>query len=144
MNPIVEKRFEYKGYPCVVMFMLWGCHRCGYVWIMKGLKYYGKEYDELVMIDCNGGLTYAEDNLFGQDDKDMWWIGFDCAHAWDARDFKTGRRYAAADPEELKSIEYLAELDRKYDTGGEVRTLEYVEAECKRILDQLEELANDR
>ena len=30
MKPILECKFDYKGYPCVVLFMPLG-YRCGYV-----------------------------------------------------------------------------------------------------------------
>lgn len=42
---VQEKRFEHKGFPCVVLFMPIGYH-CGYVGLPKGNKYYGKDYDE--------------------------------------------------------------------------------------------------
>ena len=38
VDPIVEKRFEYKGYPCVILFMPM-CYRCGYVGLKRGVAY---------------------------------------------------------------------------------------------------------
>ena len=135
MEPIVEKRFEYKGYPCVILFMPWSCYRCGYVGVpaSKGKMVWAN------LIDCHGGVTYEEDHLYGQEDQDTLWIGFDCMHAWDARDIETGKRLAAADPELLEHIKRLEDVDRRYDTGGNIRTLEYCMNECKRIADQIEE-----
>lgn len=37
MEPVLETKFEYKGYQCVVLFMP-GAYRCGYVgmnWILR-------------------------------------------------------------------------------------------------------------
>lgn len=139
MNPIIETRFEYKGFSCVVMFMPFGCHRCGYVGISNNHPLYGKGWRKLEdMIDCHGGVTYCEDHLFGQDDKNTWWIGFDCAHAGDGRDFESGKKYFADDPEKLKEIIKLQELDKKFFPQGElIRTKEYCEEQCRNIVDQL-------
>ena len=130
MNPIIEKKFEYFGFPCVVMFMPWGCHRCGYVGLPHKPTYIGD-------IECHGGITYCNSELFGQKGKDFLWIGFDCAHAGDERDTETGKKYFANDPKELDRIERLAEIDRKFYTGGQVRTLEFCISECMKIVDQV-------
>lgn len=82
-RPIVEERFEYKGFPCVVLFQSLG-FRTGYVGLPKGHKYYGKHYD-LIPVDCHCGLTYGDYNLCGQVDKDTYWIGFDCGHCCDKK-----------------------------------------------------------
>ena len=74
--PIQEKRFEYYGFPCVILFMPMG-YRCGYVGVSVDHKYYGAVYDE-IPIDCHCGLTYSDSRLHGQEDKHTWWIGFDC------------------------------------------------------------------
>lgn len=135
IDPIVEKRFDYKGYPCVVMFMPWGCHRCGYVG-------FPKRKFRTDLISCHGGITYHERKLFGQDDKNTMWIGFDCAHAGDERDTDTGLKYFADDPEMLDHVKRLAELDKMYPTWGKVRSQEFVEEECRKIVEQLIELGD--
>jgi hypothetical protein len=72
-----------------------------------------------ILIDCHGGLTYSGGNgKYPVEAEATWWFGFDCAHYDDA------------------SIE-PTEFDLKYPTGGTVRTLEYVEAECESIAQQL-------
>jgi hypothetical protein len=78
---VQETRFDYKGFPCVVLLMHMG-YRCGYVGLPKGHKYYGKDYND-IPVGCHGGLTYGCEQLHFQTDKDMWWIGFDCYHACD-------------------------------------------------------------
>lgn len=37
MKPVLETKFEYKGYQCVVLFMP-GAYRCGYVGIPNSHK----------------------------------------------------------------------------------------------------------
>ena len=133
MEPIIESEFEYRGHPCVVMFMPWGLHRCGYVGIQKGTLAKVKN------IECHGGITYKSGGLYKQDRKDVWWIGFDTAHCYDARDFETCRRIYKDNPDELYRILLLDKLDHDIDTGGVVRTQEFCENECKKIVDQLEE-----
>lgn len=135
MSSIVEKRFEYKGYPCVVLFLP-SCWRCGYVGIPK------KDYlrSQISKIECHGGITYIESFLYGQEDKDIVWIGFDCAHYRDGYDYETGRKYYKDDPKTLESIDTWEKIHSQYPFddyyfGG--RTLEYVESECKHIVDQI-------
>lgn len=70
---------------------------CGYVAIPPGHPWYGKEHDDLEPYpEVHGGLTYSD---FCQQTDDeavgvchvpsagrpekVWWIGFDCGHAWD-------------------------------------------------------------
>ena len=134
-RPIVEERFEYKGFPCVVLFQSLG-FRTGYVGLPKGHKYYGKHYD-LISVDCHCGLTYGDYGLFGQDDKDTYWIGFDCGHYCDKNDYDKAIEYFSDNKSVLESLLRLRELNRIYDTGGEIRTLEYVKENCKGIVDQL-------
>lgn len=59
--------------------------RCGYVGLPKESRFYQKEYDS-IPVECHCGLTYASSNLYGQEDKDIWWIGFDCCHYCDGFD----------------------------------------------------------
>lgn len=66
-------------------------HLCGYAAVPAGHPAYGSGYDA-VDVQVHGGLTYADrceaDGPIchvpepGQPD-DVWWLGFDCAHAGD-------------------------------------------------------------
>ena len=129
-DPIVEKRFEYKGYPCVVLFQKM-CHRCGYVGIPKGRAV------DIMTIECHGGITYRNSQLYGQEDTDRGWIGFDCAHWRDGHDWEAGREYWKDDPETLHYIDRIEELYRDIDFGLYPRSLDYCISECKHIVDQL-------
>lgn len=140
LQPKQESRFEYKGFPCVVLFMPMG-YRCGYVGLLKGNKYYKKKYDD-IPVDCHCGLTYSEPGLFGQNDNDTWWIGFDCGRCCDGIDIESFEKYYM---NELKSkavdTQRAAMLGvyQMYRICNEypVRTQEYAECECRKIVDQI-------
>jgi hypothetical protein len=102
-----EKRFDYKGYPCVVLRR--SIHLCGYVGLPKGHKYYGKDYRK-IDVDVHGGLTYAED------DNGFWVIGFDCAHSGDYTGYC--------------SFSFCS-------SGNTYRDMEYVEVQIKNLVRQI-------
>ena len=140
LQPKQESRFEYKGFPCVILFMPMG-YRRGYVGLPKENRYYKKKYDD-IPVDCHCGLTYSGGRLFGQSDKDTWWIGFDCGHFCDGADKETFEKYymdelksKAVDTERASVISayMMFELYSEYP----VRTQEYVECECRKIVDQI-------
>lgn len=60
---------------------------------------------------------------------DVWWFGFDCAHACDQVPFKTDARAALAE----------ARIDLHFD-GAEYRNFEYVRAEVENLARQLSEI----
>lgn len=68
---------------------------CGYVGVPELHPAYGKDYDT-VPVDCHGGLTFADKCRPVEDpstgichlsqhaaNKNVWWLGFDCAHLYD-------------------------------------------------------------
>lgn len=74
-------------------------------------------------INVHGGITFSkgtlngiEDGLFGE----LWWFGFDTAHAGDLRPFQT-------------------DIDRRFDSASyeEYRDFAYVKNETKSLADQL-------
>ena len=131
MESKIEERFDYKGYPCVVMFQPMG-FRTGYVGVPKDSILYGRNSTVLnTILECHGGVTYTERRLFGQDDEDTWWIGFDCGHAWDGYDADMTWKYFRKD---------ISDMKRLYD--GEARTKEYVENECRSLVEQIQNSNN--
>ena len=134
-----ESRFEYKGFPCVVLFLS-NAYRCGYVGIPKSNKYYDKNYGE-IPVSCHGGLTYSAKKLFGQNDTDTWWIGFDCAHYGDGYDVKKAKELFANDEQVMKQLTVLEQTGYfSVCEEDQVRTLDYVEENCRSIVDQLIQL----
>lgn len=130
-KPVVEERFEYKGFPCVVIFMPLG-FRNGYVGLPKNHKYYKKEYKE-IPVSCHCGLTYGDTSLFGQEDKDIYWIGFDCGHCCDGFDLDKLDEYYGNRVENSIMRNYQKMINAEH----EFRTVEYVKNECMGIVDQL-------
>ncbi len=132
MNSLTESLFEYRGYTCVVKLMKMG-HRCGYVALPKTHPLYDKEYDK-IDIDCHGGLTFGSMRLDGQPNKGVYWIGFDCAHAYDRKDLEACRK---AFPDQIAYYDAIEKYEKSEDV---VRTKEFVEAECRHIVDQILEM----
>lgn len=96
--------FVHCGYPCRLIrraenldtdYTLF--HWCGYVGVPQDHPAYGKNYSTwseseqgispvesaVNDISVHGGLTFAASELHYQPEKDLWWFGFDCAHAGD-------------------------------------------------------------
>ena len=138
MKTVQETRFEYKGFPCVVLFQSMG-HRCGYVGLPKGNRFYGKHFSEIDDdISCHGGFTYSRNKLILQEDTDLWWIGFDCAHCFDKMDYEKAKEYFSDNKGVMEAILYRENMDAFFgDCGQMVRTLEYCIEECKSIVDQI-------
>jgi len=127
---IVEKSWCDRGYFCVVIFQAMG-HRCGYIGVDPSYPSYHIDSGEL---DVHGGVTFDHMST----GKKTRWIGFDAAHCDDGRDYE---RAMVTFPEEKECLMKLLEFKTKYPLhfdGGTIRNLEYMEAECKRLVDQLE------
>lgn len=140
LQPKQESRFEYKGLACVVLFMPMG-YRCGYVGLPEENKYYRKNYED-IPVECHGGLTYSSDTLFGQTDNNTWWIGFDCGHFCDGLDIELIYSYYNDTLETMGPVSrntYIGSIERMFDIHSEypVRTLEYIENECRNIINQI-------
>lgn len=133
---VQEKRFEYKGYPCVILMHAIG-FRTGYVGIPKGHKYYKVGYEKLMDISCHGSLTYSAKSLTDQTDTDIWWIGFDCGHYGDGYDYDTAIKLFKDYSETIENIKTIAAIRQKFNDGFEAKSLEYCIEECKEIVDQI-------
>jgi len=112
--------FNYKGFTCFIRRLLTVqdydkiekytiFHLCGYVGIPKWHKLYKKESDDL-NISCHGGITFTG---FLGENKDLWFIAFDCGHAGDQSS--------------------LVNLIR----NGEYRNIKYVKDQIKGMVDQI-------
>lgn len=84
------------GLPCLIHRNYWGAW-CGYVGLPQAHPDYLKPYED-VEVCVHGGLTFADrcspdhDPQTGEgichlpepgEPDDVWWLGFDCGHAWD-------------------------------------------------------------
>ena len=127
---VVEKQFEYKGHDCICIFSIRGV-RCGYVSVSDKEKPYD-DYD----IDCHGGLTFDGELPDYYKPKADYYIGFDCGHWCDGVDYDQAVKY---DLIEQSEADYSKKLF-SYLSGHPVRDLDYVEANCRSIVDQLEKI----
>ncbi len=133
------------GLPCLIVRNGSGA-LCGYVGVPVGHPWHGLDYDSCGKYlpkpdgydpdwypDVHGGLTFAAGCGHGDDPSkgichipgagepdDVWWLGFDCAHAGD----KTNMAYP------------LSHRERWPDRGGVYRDQAYVERECASLAKQ--------
>ena len=105
---------------------------CGYVRIPEGHPYYGNEECDLDVV-VHGGITFTayceEDSPWGAG----YWIGFDCAHCYDAPDPKE------MDAEMLQSIKYMTDFEEAMNIGipqRKIRSTGYVASECRNLAAQ--------
>lgn len=114
MNAIIEKKDIYKGLTYIIKATDGGW-RCGYVEVPEEIK--GSPI--LQSLNVHGGITYEDDTL----------IGFDCHHDCDAVD------------ESIMSEDYKMMHQKIYGgfwkQEGIVRDTDYVEDQCKYIIDQI-------
>jgi hypothetical protein len=126
---------EATGLPCLAVRHPRSGNWCGYVGVAEGHPLFGKDYDD-ADLEVHGGITFAEACRPGSDESTgichtpapgepdhVWWLGFDCAHAWDHSPDDV-RRSAEGYPWNLLS-------DSHY------RTLAYVQNECRSLAQQL-------
>ena len=110
----VLDRGEYVGYEYIVLSL--GTHPCGYVCLTENNPFYEKDYDD-IEIECHGGLTYSEPNVFFGEYSDKykcivktsiknkWVIGWDYAHYGDRYGNDTGKTWKTEDiTHECKSV----------------------------------------
>ena len=125
---VVEKQFNYKGHDCICIFSIRGI-RCGYVSVTDKEKPYD-DYD----IDCHGGLTFDGELPDYYKPKADYYIGFDCGHYCDGVDYDQAVKYNLITQSEAGYSKKLF----SYLSNYPVRDLNYVEANCRSIVDQLE------
>jgi hypothetical protein len=139
-GPWIEEpdRVEWRahGLPCLLVRAMYsgggGGQWCGYVGVPPGHPWHGRALDDEVGhdIDVHGGVTYAAPcqgavchvPAPGEPD-DVWWLGFDAAHAFD---LQPGTRKLLAD------LDMPADLRR----GDTYRDVAYMRAECERLAEQ--------
>ena len=96
---------------------------CGYVGVERTHPAYGKHYDN-VDVDIHGGLTFAAACSHGDEatsichvpapgtTDDIWWLGFDCAHAFDYSP-AYGHHFTRLDDDVYRDVAYVtAEIER--------------------------------
>ena len=128
----VLSRGEHLGFQWRVIHNGHG-YRCGYIRVPAGHPWHGLGYDD-IEAECHGRLTFASHDrpcANAEAADDGYWLGFDCGHYQDARDWSL--------PTEPGFRELIKPLEAMYPTahaGEVIRTTEYVEAECRSLCEQ--------
>lgn len=126
---------EATGLPCLAVRHQHSGHWCGYVGVTEGHRLFGKSYDEAYDLDVHGGLTFSDHCRPGAEETGIchtpepgepdhvWWLGFDCAHAWDHSPYDAKR----------------SEEGGIWSMSGDshYRTLAYVQGQCRKLAAQL-------
>jgi hypothetical protein len=119
----IVSRFIHCGLQCMTTISPMGIP-CGYVGLPKEHPYFGKHYDDIENIEVHGGLTFS--GYWEEiDDKELYWYGFDCGHAWDMdMDYSRGQQMGG------HSIPL-------YHSN---KSSEFVEEQTRRLAEQLEKI----
>ena len=81
-----------------------------------------------IIFNVHGGITYSNGyNDYPIETKDIWWFGYDCGHAGDAKDLRFVKKE-------------IREIEEKFPIPGEIRSLNYCISECESLAKQLNEV----
>jgi hypothetical protein len=137
--------WEHAGLPCLAVRHSRSGHWCGYAAVPPSHPLHGQPYDaEAVTVDVHGGLTYA-DRCHGHichvpkpgAPDDVWWFGFDCAHAGDVSPSYVNQRVGQGYPWPEAPYDHAAAVAADRFDVERYRTLDYVRAETNRLAEQL-------
>ena len=119
------------------------CQRCGYVRVPPGHQWHGCDIHDMELQDVHvhGGVTFAERDepcdKGGADD--AWWLGFDTTHAQDLPDYELPGSHHAT-----RAV--MGQFYRRFSElmpGSQIRTTEYVQAECLSLCEQAAQACTD-
>ncbi len=84
--------WRHNDLPCLMLRNPRSGVWCGYVGLSDGHPLHGKDFgdDACDALEAPGGITYSEEcagnichNAHPGEPEHVWWLGFDCNHAWD-------------------------------------------------------------
>lgn len=115
---------------------------CGYVAVREGHPLHGKAR---IRLRVHGGVTWARSNLPGDESppevfgegEQLWWIGFDCDHAFSDVSPAFGPAVRAL----VARLSERIAVHGAVVPGHEYRDLVFVRAQCERMAGQLVEVA---
>lgn len=137
----IEGGGEYKGYEYIVTFNRMG-FRCGYVAISTDHPLYDKNSEEIEgKVSCHGGATFFDkhsivERVLGNHHCEDKWLGFDAGHCYDLYDKEAAEKYFELRDLEREHMDRMADIFKREETAS-IRNLEYMESECRSIIDQL-------
>lgn len=139
---VIEGGGIYRGYEFIIVLTPFR-HRCGYISIPCGHffdRYEPKNLDSFC-IKCHGGITYSGrfndiKKFLEIEDTDRW-IGFDCAHGGDFPDRESYLKCYNIPSNHVLHV--LNDYEKVYPLpkGRSIKTYNFVEIECRKIIDQL-------
>jgi len=124
-----EWRDEATGLPCLIVRSPVTGSLCGYVGVPPDHPWHGKDHDA-IDVQVHGGLTFSAPCDKGGlichvpqpgEPADVWWLGFDCAHAFDL----------------MPGINAL--LPERHLVDCTYRDMAYVERQCAQLAAQVAE-----
>jgi hypothetical protein len=122
------------GLPCLAVRIGRFGNWCGYVGVAPSHPLHGVDYSDL-NFDVHGGLTFSDACRPGEEERgichvpdegepaDVWWFGFDCAHAFDLLPLQESFFGRIGMPSPLP--------------GDKYRDLAYVKTQCAALAAQL-------
>ncbi len=127
-----KDEFEHAGLKCLILRNRELGHLCGYVAVPKGNPCYGKDgermpYDDLFPIRVHGGLTFSREGNGDTWQKGFWWLGFDCAHAWDLVPYMPFETSILGTDATYRNFKYVRRETE--DLAEQVATLEFIDWE---------------
>lgn len=144
INEINRLEFKHAGFDCLInrnQFLAW----CGYVGIPKTHPCYGKEIlmqDYTLPEGVHGGVSYSQEchelicHQTENKEDNLWWIGFDCAHAYDLIPYLNHIR------KKWGGNWQKIELDCNIKYMDVYRNIDYVTNETKNLAEQLLQIQN--
>jgi hypothetical protein len=134
----VKREWEHAGLQCAVTQAQEAGNHCGYVRVPPGHLLHGVGFetsDRVQSLEVHGGVTFSElEPCTEHADGQGWWLGFDCAHAWDTR-YDPEADVKTLSPEAASIVEWAR--DFAFLSGRHFWTEAEVEAECESLAEQL-------
>lgn len=122
---------KYKNY----LYVVWFCdtlgYRCGYVQIPEGHPLYEVRFTEIELNSV--GLAFSG-HIKGLDG---WFIGWDHHHLWDGIDEDGIRKIHGNDPNIEDMLNHARSIGGCSDYYNPVATMEDVEEECHKVIDEV-------
>lgn len=125
---------------------------CGYVGVLPGHPWHGLDWsnEKLSDVTVHGGLTFTDSCQEGAEDgpgichipepgrpANVWWLGFDTAHAWDLAPGML--EHEGAMLKTLNDLEAYMKREALSPFGKKYRNFEYVQSECADLAKQIRE-----
>lgn len=136
---VIEGGGTYKDFEYLIVFTHSG-HRCGYVALPDGFRY------KTDALNVHGGITFEKEYHSAKDllpvhCNDMW-LGFDAAHCDDHPCYDTAQKIFGENKKHYDLLKQYHEPLMRYP-GIFHRSYDYMENECKYLINQLIETEHD-